>query len=82
MKKPPPDLPSLRAELLALADAADRGIDMRRLEGLMIGARDAGMLWRDILREVSRMLVLGEDLHDLANAFDAWRKAHPQRRPA
>lgn len=77
-----PDLPPLRVELINLAAAADPDINAARLEGLLIGARDAGMLWRDLLRETTRMLVLGHDLRDLENAFDAWRLAHPARRPA
>lgn len=77
-----PDLPPLRVELIALAAEADKTIDTDRLEGLLIGARDAGMPWRDLLRETTRMLVLGEDLRDLQNSFDAWRLAHPARRPA
>lgn len=76
---PLPDLPPVRVELINLAAAADQNIDTSRLQGLLIGARDAGMPWRDILRETTRMLILAEDLRDLGNAFDAWRKAHPAR---
>ncbi len=79
---PAPPLPSLRVELLQLAAAANPTLDLRRLEGLLCGARDAGMPWRDILRETARMLVLGEDLHDLDAALSAWRTTHPARRTA
>lgn len=75
-----PDLPPLRVELVALAAAADPALDPGRLEGLLIGARDAGMPWRDMLRETTRMLILGHSLRDLENAFDAWRLAHTASR--
>ena len=81
-KPPLPDLPPLRVELINLAAAADQNIDPDRLEGLLIGGRDAGMPWRDLLRETTRMLILGHDLRDLENAFQAWRLGHPARRPA
>lgn len=72
-------LPPLRVQLLALAAEADPTIDLGRLEGLLIGARDAGMPWRDIGRATTDMIWRGYTLHDLDNAFEAWRRTHAQQ---